>query len=328
MRTLNLFTLPLLAAIALPVHASTLTVPNTFSSGTPAVAAQVNANFTAVKGAVDDNDARIAALESALATLQSTATSQATTISDLQATVNTQATTISTLQTTVNTQATTISSMQSQIYAINNSDVMALESYLTVDTLSDSRGPQVRLSGVNLQLVNGTGTTDGMPNGLGNLIIGYDLVRTSGNNICSDGNYSNDQANCVLYNNTWAISHKTGSHYLIIGDYNNYSQYVGIVSGYTNTSNRSYASVVGGYYNTSSGSGSSVSGGKFNTASGNWSSISGGESNTISISAGGSSISGGYGNTASATYSSVSGGNSRSATTTYNWVAGSLSEAQ
>ncbi len=47
------------------VYASSVTIPNTFTAGTPAVAAQVNANFAAVKTAVDDNDTRITALESA-----------------------------------------------------------------------------------------------------------------------------------------------------------------------------------------------------------------------------------------------------------------------
>jgi hypothetical protein len=39
-----------------------LTIPNTFSNDTRADAEEVNANFTAVKTAVDDNDARINAL--------------------------------------------------------------------------------------------------------------------------------------------------------------------------------------------------------------------------------------------------------------------------
>lgn len=40
--------------------ASNLTIPNTFVGGTPAVAAEVNANFTAVEVAVDDNNSAIA----------------------------------------------------------------------------------------------------------------------------------------------------------------------------------------------------------------------------------------------------------------------------
>ncbi len=41
------------------IQAADLTIPNTFTAGTPAVAAEVNANFTAVEGAVDDNNTNI-----------------------------------------------------------------------------------------------------------------------------------------------------------------------------------------------------------------------------------------------------------------------------
>ena len=43
--------------------ASTLSIPNTFSSGAATNAAEMNSNFSAVKAAVDDNDTRITALE-------------------------------------------------------------------------------------------------------------------------------------------------------------------------------------------------------------------------------------------------------------------------
>lgn len=43
--------------------AGSVTIPNSFTSGTPAIAAEVNGNFTAVKSAVDDNDSRISAIE-------------------------------------------------------------------------------------------------------------------------------------------------------------------------------------------------------------------------------------------------------------------------
>ena len=42
---------------------SDLTIPNTFSSGATTSASQMNANFTAVESAVDDNHSRISALE-------------------------------------------------------------------------------------------------------------------------------------------------------------------------------------------------------------------------------------------------------------------------
>ena len=43
------------------VHAGEVDIPNTFSAGTPAVAADVNGNFTAVETAVDGNAVDIAA---------------------------------------------------------------------------------------------------------------------------------------------------------------------------------------------------------------------------------------------------------------------------
>jgi hypothetical protein len=53
----------LLALSAAPATAGQLTVPNSFTAGTPAKAGEVNANFTAVKTAVDDNDGRLDVLE-------------------------------------------------------------------------------------------------------------------------------------------------------------------------------------------------------------------------------------------------------------------------
>ncbi len=103
-----------------------LAVPNNFTAGSPAVAAEVNANFDAVQTVVNDNASRIATLESALAALQTTVSAQATTISSLESQLTAQATTLS-------NQAATITSLESQISAINASNVMALDSYLTVD---------------------------------------------------------------------------------------------------------------------------------------------------------------------------------------------------
>jgi len=44
-------------------YATGVTTPNSFSSGTATSAAEMNANFDAVKSAVDDNDSRITTLE-------------------------------------------------------------------------------------------------------------------------------------------------------------------------------------------------------------------------------------------------------------------------
>ncbi len=50
-------------------HAGELTVPNDFVAGTPAVAAEVNANFTAAEQAVNDNANRVVQLENAMTSL-------------------------------------------------------------------------------------------------------------------------------------------------------------------------------------------------------------------------------------------------------------------
>lgn len=58
--------LSLAAAVALSTgvaRAGTVTGLTTFTAGTQAKAAEVNGNFSAVKAAVDDNDARVTALE-------------------------------------------------------------------------------------------------------------------------------------------------------------------------------------------------------------------------------------------------------------------------
>ncbi|NNG01435.1 MAG: hypothetical protein HKM93_18750 [Desulfobacteraceae bacterium] len=293
----TLIVILLLAAIPV-VHAGEITIPNTFESGTPAVAVEVNENFTAVETAVDDNDSRIAAMEEVLTALL--------------ATISTQADTISRLEITVSTQADTITGLQGKLADVERSKVMALDSYITIDTDSDPRGPRVRFSGVNLQVVNGLGITDAT-NGLGNLLIGYDEERPD-------------------------ESDKTGSHYLVLGTRNNYTKFGGIVAGDHNDATGAYSSVSGGSHNTAGGDHSIVSGGSINTAGGNRSSISGGYNNETpgnhaSISGGRynngdgdySSASGGRNNTASGSYSSVSGGEGNAAIGTDSSISGGRS---
>ena len=184
----------------------------------------------------------------------------------------------------------------------------------------------VRFEGVNVQIVNGSGTTDGETFGTGNLIIGYNESReTLGEPVdCPDG---------------WVCDYRGGSHMLVIGKYNNYTSdsYAGMVVGSTNETSAPYASVSGGHANTASGEASSVSGGGWNTASGDFASVSGGIQNrasgeVASVSGGElnsatgqfASVSGGDSNTASNHAASVSGGDGRTASGEYDWAAGSL----
>lgn len=74
----------LLALWALPLQASEVTVPNTFQAGTPAVADEVNANFSAVETAVNGNAADIGNLQTAVASLQAVVAQHGTDIGQLQ----------------------------------------------------------------------------------------------------------------------------------------------------------------------------------------------------------------------------------------------------
>ncbi len=137
------------------------------------------------------------------------------------------------------------------------------------------------VSGANVMIIDGTGATEST-SGLGNLQVGYNALRGSGDV-------------------------RTGSHNLILGDENNYASYGGMVAGRFNEITGIYASVRGGVQNTASGGYASVSGGVSNTASGQNALVSGGLENTASgIYA---SVSGGLENTASGPLSSILGGN-------------------
>lgn len=60
----GMLVLPLTLLVAGLVAASSVSTPNTFVSGTTISAADMNANFAAMEAAINDNDSRIASLES------------------------------------------------------------------------------------------------------------------------------------------------------------------------------------------------------------------------------------------------------------------------
>ncbi|MDH5632331.1 MAG: hypothetical protein OEZ10_04970 [Gammaproteobacteria bacterium] len=223
------------------IIAMAASVPNTFTSGSPALASDVNANFQAL--------------------------------------------------------ATAVTAMETKLAS------------LSLETVNGQ--PTVRFSGVNLQVVNGQGTT-GTVNGVGNLIVGYDELDISGTSKCSLGTNPSNQAivvtegDCLAAGGIWATSHKSGSHNLVLGLQNNYSQYGGLVSGARNTSNYRFASLLGGYTNMASGEYAVVTGGSDNSASGNRASVSGGQDNTAN--GGWSSVTGGRLNLAGGGWASITGG--------------------
>ena len=140
---------------------------------------------------------------------------------------------------------------------------------------------EITVTGANLHINSGSGSTGGTVNGLGNLIVGYNELRGSGDD-------------------------RNGSHNIVVGTMQNYSSHGGLVAGYHNTISGDYASVSGGRNNNAQGSYASVSGGNGNTASGYVASISGGDSNTADNNF--ASVSGDANNTASGSAASVCGG--------------------
>src|SRR5215510_8635835 len=132
----------------------------------------------------------------------------------------------------------------------------------------DDAANEVVITGANLRIVNGLGTTE-TTNGVGNLIVGYNESR-QGNPDCSGSTGS------------FCTDTHTGSHNVVVGQQNNFSSFGGLVVGEHNEISGTFASVSGGRNNAASGDSASVSGGSSNIASGASASVSGGGHNVAS----------------------------------------------
>ena len=121
--------------------------------------------------------------------------------------------------------------------------------------LSEEDDGAALFDGCDVQIVNGLDETE-TSNGTGNLIVGY-----------NENDLEFDRG---------------GSHYLVVGRNNGYSNFGGIVAGRSNQSLGDFANVTGGTDNTASDFAAHVSGGQFNDATGPTSSVTGGALNTAS----------------------------------------------
>jgi len=172
--------------------------------------------------------------------------------------------------------------------------------HLSLVELDDGQGGTartLRVSGVNLQVVNGSGQTDGTLNGVGNLILGYSEPEPNGFD-------------------------RRGSHNLVIGPRHTFSSVAGIVAGYDSVVSAPYATVLGGSNNTASAYFATVCGGTDNAASDAYTTVLGGIFNEAAYY--GSTVAGGENNRASGRTSTVGGGSWRTASGDYDWVAGAL----
>ena len=180
-------------------------------------------------------------------------------------------------QSEVDALKATVAALESQV-----STLEATLSKVSYNPAGPNGQPTLVISGANLQIVDGTGSTAGTVNGRGNLFVGYNEFPTGG-----------DPA-------------QTGSHNLVVGSEHSFTSYGGLIAGWGNSLRGPWASVSGGTLNSADGNYSSVSGGLGSNAVGDSSSVSGGYEN-LAIGEF-TSVSGGYFNAASGRYSSVSGG--------------------
>ena len=147
------------------------------------------------------------------------------------------------------------------------------------------------MSGLNVQLVNGSGSTYGTSNGLGNLVLGYN--EEDGGHRDSTGTLVDGEV-------------RMGSHNMVLGGGHSYAGNGGLIVGFNNTAWGQGAGILGGRANFASGAWSSVLGGLDNAATGLNSTISGGHSNTASGDR--SSVSGGLLNLSGGIATSILGG--------------------
>jgi trimeric autotransporter adhesin len=138
--------------------------------------------------------------------------------------------------------------------------------------------PTIRFSGVNVQVVSGSGATDGPVNGVGNLVVGY--AENSG------------------------ARPQTGSNDLILGTNNSWTGFGEIVGGTYNVARGAYAAALG-VHNIATGANTFVTGAA-NTARGAQSSVLGGRHNIASGIA--SVVAAGVDNHATDLFASVLGG--------------------
>lgn len=302
----GLWGIALFVAIGVPasLDAGSVTIPNRFVNGSLADANQVNENFDVLAVAVNDNDARIKALEEAVRSLREELTAANTAIADLQ---------------------------------MQTSNIQTINPFVSVemDPLNGLRGPHVLFTGANVHIRSGSEATDdgGDLTGLGNLVVGYNEppdneARIGSHNLVigREHRYSSFGGLVAGFRNTISgeeasvsggtLNEASGNAASVSGGRNNTA---GINPGNVNCFNpdtnepndTTGASVSGGENNIACGLSASVSGGGFNRASKRSASVSGGSSNTASGDF--ASVSGGGGNTASGMQASVSGGGTNTA---------------
>lgn len=192
--------------------------------------------------------------------------------------------------------------------------------------------PTVEFSTMNVQVVSGSGATDGTRNGEGNLVVGYaenpnSLGRTGSNNLVvgSKGGWTG-------YGNLIAgVGDQAANSYsAVFGDTNIARGSGELLGGAQNSAWGKGASITGGLSNQAAGADASVTGGELNYARDLASSVTGGCQNVTGSTAppagtcpssGTESVTGGNDNTASGLSAAITGGQLNQASDPFSFVA-------
>jgi len=228
-----------LSVTTLPTFAAELSIPNEFTAGTSALAAEVNGNFSAAATAVNDNNSRIVTLEATVAQLQGDNASLQNFLSSV----------VPYLRGGLDNQGNPAVFFSGVNLHVNNGD--AAES-------TDS------INGLGNLIVGFDESTN-----LYGPFFCLDPIT---------GEFTDSRDRLVCANATNA-TYKTGSHNLVVGSFHTYTNSAGIVAGRSNGIAGLGASILGGSRNVAIGDYSAVSGGGRNSALGLVSSVSGGGSN-------------------------------------------------
>jgi hypothetical protein len=231
--------------------------------------------------------------------------------------------------------------------------------HVSIVYLDDGQGglaKTVRFSGVNLQVVNGLGATNGYPvdpgttrasltrtNGVGNLIVGYAehgrvFDRTGSHNVAGGAFCDWSSFGGAVLGTENAISAPwasvaggrggvaSGTSATVVGGFSNVARGDGALAagGQQNHALAGFSAVLGGTFNVADAAGALAAGGLLNRASGQSAVALGGLRNAALGQT--ATTSGGADNVASGSSAAVGGGSQRGAPGLHDWAAGALFE--
>ena len=226
--------------------------------------------------------------------------------------------------------------------------LLSILPHITFATTGVGGKPTIKFTGINVQVLNGSGST-ASDNGEGNLVIGYDerpggqtgshnLVLGSGQAYVTYGSILAGTDNTVSGHSSVTLGYQNAvnaAYSSITGGRSGSATaaYSSIQGGYDNRATANYGAVAGGFnlagtgslgtapaYCSTSGDFPEVTGGRSNQATGEDATVTGGQSNTASGTS--AAVSGGEQSTASGEVTSISGGEAAEASAIGASVAG------